>query len=281
MTLTAISSPDAAYVGQSFGGTDAHSDPMDKSVAPGTAAHPQLAAGSASRVIVFDWDDTLMASSWIDREKLLNTPSFGDLSAPLQEQFGALEEHVGWCLAAALKVGTVVIITNAEAGWVEYSAKRFMPRLLPLLQTMRVVSARSTYERFYPGAPLCWKAAAFAHEANQVFSGAGSDGAVAREIISFGDSNEERTAVKIAAGQLDATAKSIKFVDLPNPEQLRKQVETVTSWLTWVCSHTAELDLMLMSNANSGMAPKPVSATSDMAEEPWRPPAMRALVDAA
>ena len=38
---------------------------------------------------------------------------------------------------------------------------------------------------------------------------------------------------------------------------------------------------MLMSNANSGMAPKPVSATSDMADEPWRPPAMRALVDAA
>mmetsp|Transcript_100696 Transcript_100696/g.288561 ORF Transcript_100696/g.288561 Transcript_100696/m.288561 type:complete len:248 (+) Transcript_100696:647-1390(+) len=247
-----------------------------------------------------------MASSWIDREKLLNTPSFGDLSAPLQEQFGALEEHVGWCLAAALKVGTVVIITNAEAGWVEYSAKRFMvrgplaaahfhlahaltrahyhhqPRLLPLLQTMRVVSARSTYERFYPGAPLCWKAAAFAHEANQVFSGAGSDGAqAAREIISFGDSNEERTAVKIAAGQLDATAKSIKFVDLPNPEQLRKQVETVTSWLTWVCSHTAELDLMLMSNSTSGMAPKPVAATSDVADEPWRPPAMRALVDAA
>lgn len=94
---------------------------------------------------------------------------------------------------------------------------------------MRVVSARSTYERFYPGAPLCWKAAAFAHEANQVFSGAGSDGAAAREIISFGDSNEERTAVKIAAGQLDATAKSIKFVDLPNPEQLRKQVHMVAS----------------------------------------------------
>jgi len=277
MTLNAVSLPDAAYVGQSLGGTDAHSDPFEKSVAPGTAAHPHLAVGSASRVIVFDWDDTLMASSWIDREKLLNTPSFGDLSAALQEQFGALEEQVGWCLAAALKVGTVVIITNAEAGWVEYSAKRFMPRLLPLLQTMRVVSARSTYERFYPGAPLCWKAAAFAHEANQVFSGAGGDGPqVSREIISFGDSNEERTAVKIAAGQLDATAKSIKYVDLPNPEQLRKQVETVTSWLPWVCSHNTELDLMLMSNA--GMAPKPVAGSaSDIADEPWRPPSMQEL----
>ena len=102
-----------------------------------------------------------------------------------------------------------------------------------------MVSARSTYERFYPGAPLCWKAAAFAHEANQVFSAVGSeDPQIAREIISFGDSNEERTAVKIAAGQLDATAKSVKFVDLPNPEQLRKQVCAI---LLLALSHRAGL----------------------------------------
>lgn len=263
-------------------------EPLEKSVAAGTAAHPAHLVGgaAAARVIVFDWDDTLMASSWIDREKLLNTPSFADLSAELQAQFGALEEHVGWCLAAALKLGTVVIITNAEAGWVEYSAKRFMPRLLPLLQTLRVVSARTTYERFYPGAPLCWKAAAFAHEANQVFSGVATAGGdappLAREIISFGDSNEERTAVKIAAGQLDATSKSIKFVDLPNPEQLRKQVETITSWLTWVCSHNTELDLMLMSNsADSKPVVMGTTATSSMADEPWRPPSMQELAPVA
>lgn len=196
------------------------------------------------------------------------------------------------CLAAAQELGQVVIITNAESGWVEYSSKRFMPRLVSMLEGVRVVSARSTYERFYPGAPLCWKAAAFAHEANQLF---GADEKIPagysderRQIISFGDSNEERTAVKIAAGQLGATAKSIKFVDLPTPEQLCTQVETVTGWLTWVAQHETELDLMMkaaMEQASSGCMASGIPSIAAVAcdigsGEPWRPPAL-ATLDAA
>ena len=74
-----------------------------------------------------------MSSSWIDREKLLHTDSFAALPADLQARFAALEEQVGRCLSAAAALGNVVVITNAEAGWVEYSSKRFMPRLQPLL----------------------------------------------------------------------------------------------------------------------------------------------------
>ena len=87
-----------------------------------------------SAVIIFDWDDTLMSSSWIDPEKLLPTDSFAALPADLQARFAALEEQVGRCLSAAAALGNVVVITNAEAGWVEYSSKRFMPRLQPLLR---------------------------------------------------------------------------------------------------------------------------------------------------
>jgi len=226
---------------------------------------------SKQTVLIFDWDDTLMASSWVDRAKLLQIECFTSLSAPIQASFAELEEHVARCLCTASSLGQVVIITNAESGWVEYSSKRFMPRLIPILEGMRIVSARSTYERFYPGAPLCWKAAAFAHEANQIF---GSD-AISdhkKEIISFGDSNEERTAVRIAAGQLGALAKSIKFVDLPTPEQLCKQVETVAGWLTWILSHSTELDLMLKASVADGpLTPMQASPAASSAEEPWRP----------
>ena len=228
-------------------------------------------------MIIFDWDDTLMSSSWIDRAKLLQTDSFSALPAPLQQQFATLEEHVGRCLSTAATLGSVVVITNAEDGWVEYSSKRFFPRLVPVLQGLRIVSARTQYEKFYPGAPLCWKAAAFAHEANQLFGGSDvpqpSDG-VAREIISFGDSNEERTAVKIAAGQLGAVAKSIKFVDLPTPDQLCKQVETVTGWLSWVVGHQVELDLMLKAtNRDEALT---ANTCDGSGSDPWRPPPMAA-----
>jgi hypothetical protein len=284
-------------------------------------------------VIIFDWDDTLMASSFADRAKLLQTESIGSLPPALQVQFAQLEEHVAKCLRVAAELGNVVIITNAESGWVEviflsyfflshclsgglwlcltvwraplpslssqYSSRRFMPRLMPLLEGLRVVSARSTYERFYPGAPLCWKAAAFAHEANQAFGDVDSASSPSgqphkREIISFGDSNEERTAVKIAAGQLNAVAKSVKFVDLPSPEELSKQVETVCGWLDWICNHDQELDLMLKSSLGDAILlpgsidGAPVEASSESGSSsssssqsssptPWRPPPMKEL----
>jgi hypothetical protein len=242
-------------------------------------------------VIVFDWDDTLMSSSWVDREKLIQINSFSSLPIALQKTFSILEEHVAKCLTEATKLGSVIIITNAEAGWVEYSSKRFMPRLVPLLCNTRVVSARTTYERFYPSAPLCWKAAAFAHEANLAFSsndgddeGESKNSTLGRQIISFGDSNEERTAVKIAAGQLNAISKSIKFVDLPSPEQLCKQIETVTGWFQWVHEHETELDLMLKASLNQDeliTTNSSVSMLSDCnefnADHPFRPPEMATL----
>lgn len=233
-----------------------------------------------------------MASSFVDRSKLIHTESFASLPSAVQQQFVVLEEAVGRCLSEASKLGTVIIITNAETGWVEYSSRRFMPRLLPVLESFRVVSARSSYEKFYPSAPLCWKAAAFAHEANQLFSLASSLSEIssdtAREIISFGDSNEERTAVKIAAGQLGASSKSVKFCDSPSPAQLVREVETLVAWLPWVVGHGSELDLMLKASspnhiplATVGPDSKPgPSHASEMAHaegEPWRPPAMAAL----
>lgn len=36
-----------------------------------------------------------------------------------------------------------------------------MPRLLPLLEGLRVVSARALFERQFPGDPVMWKKAAF------------------------------------------------------------------------------------------------------------------------
>jgi hypothetical protein len=167
-----------------------------------------------------------------------------------------------------------------------------MPRLLPLIESMTVVSARSSYEKFYPGAPLCWKAAAFAHEANQLFgsSSESNNSRVRREMISLGDSNEERTAVRIAAGQLGAKSKSVKFVDLPTPEQLSKQVETVTGWLGWLVGSPSELDLMLKASDMTGSSEKASSITptykaADLSEPPvatpsgtpWRPPPMVTL----
>ncbi len=204
------------------------------------------------------------------------------------------------CLAAAAKYGEVIIITNSDDGWVHFSCQRYLPFLLPVISKYRIVSARTDYEHFYPGQPLCWKAAAFAHEVNETFAESDLKRSISeernsmeidtnrvsadnriknaspfdslastddssddsrndrkvrlirkkrpsskstREIISFGDSMEERTAVKIVAEQLMALPKSVMFISSPTPEQLVGQLSMLQSHMKYICTHLSSLDL--------------------------------------
>jgi len=64
-----------------------------------------------------------------------------------------------------------------------------------------------------------------------------------REIVSFGDSIEERTAVKIVSDQLDARPKSVKFLNNPTPVQIIGQLTMLTHHMNFVCDHAEDLDL--------------------------------------
>ena len=69
-----------------------------------------------------------------------------------------------------------------------------------------------------------------------------------RNILSFGDSIHERCAihkVTAALGQGCVRTKSIKFVERPTVEQLKRQVDLVTSCFDSLVSHGESLDLML------------------------------------
>jgi hypothetical protein len=166
----------------------------------------------------------------------------------------------------------VIIITNSDEGWVKFSAEKYCPSLLPVISKYRVISARTRYEKFYPGQPLCWKAAAFAHEVNEIYeslklsakdcfiSCASLEGTdvssetsslesveegETRQIISFGDSSEERTAVGIVSGQLAALPKSVMFLNSPSPQQIIGQLHLLTSHMEYVCDSSKKLDLQI------------------------------------
>merc|ERR1719162_1035584 len=72
-------------------------------------------------VIVFDWDDTLLCTSWLNRM---------EDSAETYEYLRKIAHHVRRVLEVALKSGHTYIITNAMHGWVEYSAAKWVPELL-------------------------------------------------------------------------------------------------------------------------------------------------------
>jgi hypothetical protein len=238
----------------------------------------QPTTSNKSSVIIFDWDDTILPSTFVDDARI---NSFHDLPIHWQNIMNEVARVATKCLAAAAKYGQVLIITNSDEGWVKFSAERYMPSIVPILDKYKIVSARTGYEEFYPGRPLCWKAAAFAHEVNETYlemeeamagltstdvSSDGSDLGMysdtfytnkrkysrgrnkietfgAREVISFGDSMEERTAVKIVSSQLNAMPKSVMFIASPSPEQLIGQLAMMTTHMRYICEHRDPLDL--------------------------------------
>jgi len=198
--------------------------------------------------IIFDWDDTLLPSSWLSVKGLrLDYPA--QLPQDVLDELETHQESVCAVLMKAIQCGTVVIITNAETGWVQLSAQRFMPRVAPLLAQICVFSARSTFEPMYGSDPLQWKVAAFkqlighTHPVNIIGD---NEEQLQRSVISFGDSVHERDAVRSVCENLGSTfTKSVKFVERPNLEQLRREVDLVRNCLDYICGCRSDLDLML------------------------------------
>jgi len=209
----------------------------------------KLKSGASDKesIIIFDWDDTLLASSFLsskgyrldtDKSKIV------DVEAGLRD----LEQSIIAVLTLALQYGEVHIVTNAETGWVQLSAAKFIPAVVPLLHRVSILSARSTYEARYPDAPLKWKYYAFQDKLAPSFA----EPKRSKNIISFGDSHVEREAVRaVTRGFPNTRCKSVKFAERPSMEQLRRQIELVTNCFQYIHHHDGDLDLQLTVTINN------------------------------
>lgn len=112
--------------------------------------------------IIFDWDDTLLPSHAI--HKWGHSPgNHANLSPKEKALLKTSEDEVIKILSKALELagdGNVMIITDAQNGWIDISAEVFFPRVVPLLKRCHIVSARSTYESIDRN-PCFWKMYAF------------------------------------------------------------------------------------------------------------------------
>jgi len=64
-------------------------------------------------------------------------------------------------LEIAVNYGKVYIITNAAEGWVEFSCQKFFPTVIPVLENITIISARSRFESIFPCDVPKWKINAF------------------------------------------------------------------------------------------------------------------------
>jgi hypothetical protein len=246
-------------------------DTSSKSTTTSTSTSPT--SPCPDTVIIFDWDDTLLASSFLssrgyrldsDMEK---TPEHEAVEQQLKE----LEMAVTTLLTMALTYGSVHIVTNAETGWVQLSAQKFMPGLVHLLSKVNILSARSTFEPHHPDSPLRWKFFAFQEKLHSHYSGEWKSGGGKKNVISFGDSHVEREAVRAVTKSMTSTrCKSVKFAERPSTEQLRRQLELVTNCFHYIHQHDGDLDLQLTVTVNSP-PPSPVipMATQETPKRSW------------
>lgn len=193
--------------------------------------------------LIFDWDDTLLPSTWLASQGFrLDFPA--ELPEDIILALSEHDQHVYKVLQKAMTFGNVVIITNAERGWVEMSAARFMPTTQLLLSEITVISARSNYEPEFPDDPLNWKISAFRAQIED-FNGQTSP-STEKNIISFGDSVHERDAIQhVGNDMLNTFVKSVKFVERPTLDQLQREVALLNNCMDYVCNCRSNLDLML------------------------------------
>src|SRR5437016_10103940 len=109
---------------------------------------------------VFDWDDTLLPTSYLQKKQYFN-PENGKPTLPLSledtQYLTILASLIALLLQTCLAWGPVFIITNGQHGWVQDSTQQFLPSLLPFLDDIEVISARSRYEDQHPGDYWRWK----------------------------------------------------------------------------------------------------------------------------
>ena len=107
-------------------------------------------------IIIFDWDDTLMASTCIGQFKNLDMHRDNcrdQLPKFVLNYLADLEKQVVRLLKKSIRNGLTFIITNAGLGWVELTAMRFMPTVhREFIRNadkygIKIISAREMFEQ--------------------------------------------------------------------------------------------------------------------------------------
>ena len=111
-----------------------------------------------TNIFIFDWDDTLMCTSYVAPGGILNLE---DMKQNDKKNMNDLDQLVCNLLTKSLDKGQVFIITNAAYGWVEFSSKKLYPTTYNILKKVKIISARGMCEKKYPGDYRQWKSKAF------------------------------------------------------------------------------------------------------------------------
>lgn len=211
-----------------------------------------------NKVIIFDYDDTFLPSSELTKyanEKGLNVFKM-ELNPNRKTLMAQIDMAVCYVLSIAIKLGRVVILTNADTEWLRITSKHYLPNASKFLSVLTIVSANEAYSSKTKDLML-WKYYSMCDILN--------DSPVSVDsLISVGDSNLERFAsgriIFESVGQKfpQTTAlttreifnkprvvSSLKFYDSPSLKELLSELNYVSRFLPYLISRTDYTDMRL------------------------------------
>jgi len=180
-------------------------------------------------IIVFDFDDTLFATSHFYGNEPILCPE--------------LSVSINQVLELAEQIGKVYIITNAEKSWLELCLKRQIPdckMLEKIIDKQDGVFSSIDNDVTEDFDVEVWKYNAFSKKFSEF------DDGVQRELICFGDSPYDRqAALSIKEKYSNVIVKNVLTEYKPTLEHLINQHRIIISHLNIIVEHSGHLDLLL------------------------------------
>lgn len=197
---------------------------------------PILKTKTHNNIIIFDWDDTLLCTSYLTPNGLFHNNT--ELTDNDKQIFDKLEYSVRKLLNCCIGKCETYIITNAANGWVEFSSNKYYPEIIEILSNVKIISARGEFEKYYPKDSRQWKIQAFLNLLKTF------DYNLVTNLICVGDSFIEMEAGHILASKFKkAFIKTIKFKESPKPEELYKQLKLVIGQFDSIFSSNKNLTI--------------------------------------
>jgi hypothetical protein len=212
---------------------------------PAGAVHESAAAAAEpdrfskeETLFLVDWDDTLLPTTYLANQNLRE-----DSEVPIHfaEELASYSEVVAETIREMRERGRVVIVTNAETGWIDMTCVKFLPGLQSVLNEVEAVSARSMFEPLGFQSPSQWKEEMFAEKIAQHYGA--SQNRARWNVVSMGDASHEREAIHKVSRATGCLAKSLKFMERPDVVHLRQEHELIQSYLHQIVQHADPLDL--------------------------------------
>jgi hypothetical protein len=198
-------------------------------------------------VFVFDWDDTLMASSWL-KSVGFRVPMLvnGGVTKEMVDACEQVAPHVARVILKAQEYGKVIILTNASKDWVEDGCARLMPSISTLILSIPIISAADLYSHCFWD-PISWKKMAFRRDLLDMAFG--REKIAPRNIISVGDGYAEQCAARLLMAQGEysyfgpLTVKSLKIMAESTAVTLSLQLDEIHKNLDMLATHPGNLDI--------------------------------------